>query len=226
MIPIKDHNSTTRFPLINLLLILVCTIVFFVSVFADFESIINQFGFIPQKFSQNYFSHLPNLLFALFLHGSFVHLFFNMLYLYIFGDNIENLLGKFLYLFSYLFLGIMASLGQFLLDPASALPHIGASGAISGIMGMYLILFPGATIQVLLPYSAGFYTQTVTARQLLIFWILIQLVSSSAQLAGSNSNIAYGAHIGGFICGVILAKILQITKFYKNKNSRLSEYGL
>jgi membrane associated rhomboid family serine protease len=144
----------------------------------------------------------------MFLHGGFMHLAGNMLYLWIFGDNIEDILGKPVFLLFYFICGIVAALSQALPDPSSQIPMIGASGAISGVLGAYVVFFPKHKIKVAIPF--GFFLQILRlpAYVVLIFWFILQLINGAN--AGSGGGIAFGAHIGGFVAGLVLAPILAV----------------
>ncbi len=142
------------------------------------------------------------LLTALFMHASIVHIAGNMLFLYIFGDNIERALGSFGYLAFYLASGILANLTMIALDPTSVIPNLGASGAIAGVLAAYIVLFPGNRVRVL----AGYWLTTVPAAVMIGLWIVVQFVSLGAQ---QGSGVAYGAHVGGFLFGLIVAFFLR-----------------
>ena len=151
----------------------------------------------------------------MFLHGGFMHLAGNMLYLWIFGDNIEDILGKPVFLLFYFICGIVAALSQALPDPSSQIPMIGASGAISGVLGAYVVFFPKEKIKVAIPF--GFFLQILRlpAYVVLIFWFILQLINGAN--AGSGGGIAFGAHIGGFVAGLVLAPILAVVTRKKTK---------
>jgi len=146
---------------------------------------------------------------SMFMHGGWAHLLGNMLYLYIFGDNLENRMGHGRYLVFYLVCGVLASLAHVfssLLVPGSSLiPSLGASGAISGVLGGNLLLFPKRKVNALL----GWYVVQVPAIVALGLWILLQIVSGMGMLGGANDGVAYAAHIGGFVAGMILVKFFD-----------------
>lgn len=149
------------------------------------------------------------LITSMFMHGGWAHLLGNMLYLFIFGDNIENRMGHFRYLIFYLLCGVIASLAHVfstaLFHSSSMVPSLGASGAISGVLGAYIILFPRRRVNVLL----GWFIVAVPAILALGLWILFQVVSGLGMLGGSEDGVAYMAHIGGFIAGVLLVKVFD-----------------
>jgi membrane associated rhomboid family serine protease len=153
----------------------------------------------------------------MFLHGGWMHLIGNMMYLYIFGDNIEEILGRVKFLLFYFITGIIAALTQALLDPSSTIPMIGASGAIAGILGGYLVLYPKANIKVFFWFIIFFKVFRIRAFIVLGGWILIQLFSFSGD--GFNTGgVAYGAHIGGFVAGAILIKFFHRKKSHIKKS--------
>jgi membrane associated rhomboid family serine protease len=153
---------------------------------------------------QRHASPLPSLLFSLFMHGSWLHLLGNMLFLWIFGNNIEDRLGRIRFVFFYLLCGIVASLTHVLFNLHSLVPVIGASGAISGVMGAYLALFPTARIRTLVFLFILVTTMDIPASVFLVIWFLFQFLS-----AGDGSGIAWLAHVGGFILGFLLLKIFM-----------------
>jgi membrane associated rhomboid family serine protease len=148
----------------------------------------------------------------MFMHGGWMHIIGNMLYLWIFGDNVEDNFGHGKFLIFYLICGIVASFAQIILDPSSVIPSLGASGAIAGVLGAYLIMFPRNRVRTILPLGFIWTTIELPALVVLGFWIVIQIIS---QYTASFSNttqtggVAYMAHIGGFLAGVILAFILR-----------------
>jgi membrane associated rhomboid family serine protease len=139
---------------------------------------------------------------ALFMHASILHIAGNMLFLYIFGDNIERAFGSIRYLFFYIACGVVANLVMVLMDPASVIPNLGASGAIAGVLAAYLVLFPGNRVRVL----AGYWLTSVPAAVMIGLWIVVQFLSLSGQ---QSSGVAYGAHVGGFVFGLIVAFLLR-----------------
>ena len=145
----------------------------------------------------------------MFLHGGFLHLIGNMLYLWIFGNNIEDTLGHFRFLIFYLLVGLSAALIQVLSDPQSTTPMIGASGAVAGILGAYLLLFPQARILTLMFIFIFIRMIRIPALIVLGFWFLVQLLSITS---GYETGVAFFAHIGGFVAGLILVKVFQPQK--------------
>ena len=221
--PFADENPTNKIPILNWLIIFICSITFLKYIFEHNyvqEQLFISFGMIPAiLFGYSELSTqlkvIPayiTIITSMFLHGGWMHLIGNMMYLYIFGDNIEEILGRVKFLLFYFITGIIAALTQALLDPSSTIPMIGASGAIAGILGGYLVLYPKANIKVFFWFIIFFKVFRIRAFIVLGGWILIQLFSFSGE--GFNSGgVAYGAHIGGFVAGVILIKF-----FYKKKS--------
>ena len=140
---------------------------------------------------------------AMFLHGSWSHVIGNMWYLWVFGDNVEDRLGHGRFIVFYLLCGIVASFGQIILDPGSTLPMIGASGAISGVLGAYLLLYPRARVFVLIPLGFFMHTMRLPAGWVLGLWFLLQLLSELMTPPGS-AGVAFRAHLGGFVAGLVL----------------------
>jgi membrane associated rhomboid family serine protease len=215
-IPLKDDNPTLTFPIVTVGLILANGWVFFHQISLDVvesQRFIFQWGAIPYQLVTGQALYGPSpvpvyftLFSSMFLHGGFLHLFGNMLYLWIFGNNIEDALGHFRFLFFYLFCGLSAAIAQVLSTPTSTVPMIGASGAVAGVLGAYLILFPGARILTLFFIIIIVKLIRLPAVIVLGFWFFLQLMGV---MGGSISNVAFFAHVGGFVVGLILVKIFQ-----------------
>ncbi len=203
MIPIKDDIPHEKPPIITTLLIVVNVIIFFyeLSLGRELNIFIFRYGAIPYKIIHE--ATYPTIITSMFLHGGFGHLLGNMLYLWIFGDNVEDAFGHLRFLFMYLLWGIVGSGLHILTAVNSRIPSIGASGAISGVLGAYLVLYPRARVLTLIPF--GFFLRLVAlpAFILLGFWIILQLIFGAASLAGGASGVAWFAHIGGFFMGII-----------------------
>jgi membrane associated rhomboid family serine protease len=212
MIPLRDHNQTQTTPIITYVLLAINVLVFLFMLGLDevsLENFITTYALIPAEVvrGQDWFT----LISSMFLHGSIGHIVGNMMFLHIFGDNLEDTLGHLKYLGYYLLCGLAASLAQILVDPSSSIPNLGASGAIAGLMGGYLTLFPQHKIDVLLPVSGFMRTATVPAFTMLFYWIAAQFLSGFGQLvvAPDSGGVAYFAHIGGFVAGLILALFMR-----------------
>lgn len=192
--PLKDDNPREKFPFVNFSFIIVNVIVFVISLSA-FGQFIETYGFKPAQFS------ILTIFTSMFLHGGIAHIFGNMWFLYIFGDNVEDRLGHFKYAIFYILSGIAATMLHFALNLNSSIPAVGASGAISGVLGAYMVLFPHAKVYV----SGSFgHVGKVPAILMLGLWFLFQLISGTMSLFGAQSGIAFFAHIGGFAFGAIV----------------------
>ena len=218
MIPIRDHNPASRTPYVTYLLIASCILVFLWQMSLDprmGQVIVHEFGFTPALlFDQTTFGAdsgpVPawaTLFTSMFLHGGVMHLAGNMLYLWIFGNNIEDVMGHGRFLIFYLVCGLAAAMAQALPDMGSTIPMIGASGAISGVLGAYLLLFPKVQVQVIIPIGF-FIMRTLPAGWLLGMWIGFQVISGI--MAGTTGGgVAWWAHIGGFVAGMALVHLFR-----------------
>lgn len=207
MIPLKDENPTKNRCYLRYVILFICLVVFFFQISSSQSNLITYyFGFKPASFFNNFdkptFFPILTLFTSLFMHGGWMHLIGNMMYLVIFADNIEDVFGKKKFILFYLFSGIFASFSQALLNLSSDVPMIGASGAIAGVLGAYLFYFPKAKILVLVPFFI-FFTLRIPASILLIFWFIFQFLN----LSNIESSVAWMAHIGGFIFGYIFSII-------------------
>ena len=225
MIPLKDDNPTSSKPVITFYLIGICVFVFLIQLsLASYRTgtFFYSFGLIPSVFlGNNQLSQdlyiIPAFLTifsSMFVHGGFMHLIGNMLYMWIFADNIEDALGQKKFIIFYLLSGVGAAMAQVLMDTSSQVPMVGASGAIGGVLGAYLINHPNARVLVLIPF--GFFSQLIKIRALYVlgFWFVLQFINSS-MMSSQGGGVAYAAHIGGFITGMVL--ILFFNKTAKRK---------
>jgi membrane associated rhomboid family serine protease len=220
MIPLRDINPRRRFPLVTLGLILINVLVFVFELFLPSESMLDSFaytwGLVPAELMRVNAVAVLTVFTSMFIHSGFLHLASNMLYLWIFGDNIENALGSFRYVIFYLLCGIGAAFGQVLVDPYSTIPMVGASGAISGVLGAYLVLFPRAEVETLV--FLGYFMRLVRLPALVVLglWILLQLSSGLLSLGmDATGGIAFFAHIGGFVAGVVLVLLLRRRRWWE-----------
>jgi membrane associated rhomboid family serine protease len=211
MFPIGDDNSGRRaLPVVSIVLIAINVLVFFLELQAG-DAFIQEWAFIPARFSESPAGAAPTLVSAMFMHGGWLHLGGNMLYLWIFGDNVEDRFGHIPYLIFYLVCGLAASFAQYAVNPASAIPNVGASGAIAGVLGAYILMFPKARVDVLL----GRQVVAMPAFIVLGLWIVLQLVSGVGAITtdtaqtGDTGGVAYMAHVGGFVAGLVLAVLLR-----------------
>ncbi|MEK7279729.1 MAG: rhomboid family intramembrane serine protease [Nitrospirota bacterium] len=226
MIPLKDDNPTKTFPIITILIIAINIFVYFYMLTLDDDSarhLVNLYGATPYELMHGYglnkgvsLSIMLTVITSMFLHGGFFHLLSNMLYLWVFGNNIEDSMGHFRFIVFYAICGSVAVFAHALINQGSTLPMIGASGAISGVLGAYLILFPRARVLTLLPL--GFFMQVVKIPALFFlgFWIAFQIINSTFSIGKGGDGIAWFAHIGGFLAGLLLIV------FFKKRNSRFS----
>ena len=203
MIPLKDENPTKNFPILTLLFLSINVIVFIYGVNLSVHPSIlyEDYALIPYQLVHYPLTAYPTLYTSMFMHAGIGHLGGNMLYLWIFGNNIEAVLGKFRFILFYFVCGTIAALGHIATDMDSQIPMVGASGAISGILGAYLILFPFARIKTFIFLGIYWTIARVPAIALLLIWICLQIWNSVATGVGGT---AWFAHIGGFIAGVLL----------------------
>ena len=204
MIPIGDDNSQRRlFPVVTWILVVLNVIVFFLELTGG-DGFITLWSFIPARFMQDPVGNFITIFTSMFMHAGWMHLLGNMLYLIIFGDNVEDRFGHFKFLLFYILCGTIAMLAQLLAAPYVTIPNLGASGAIAGVLGAYLVLFPGRRVRVLL----GMWIVHMPALIVIGVWILLQLFSGIGTMgtaAGATGGVAYMAHIGGFFGGIILS---------------------
>lgn len=211
MFPIRDHNPSHKFPFTTISIVIITSIVFFLEITApDFETFITQFAVTPVNVSLGNISSLLPFIYSMFLHAGWFHIISNMWFLWIFGDNVEALLGDLGFLAFYLISGLGAGLLQYVINPTSSIPMLGASGAIAGVLGAYIIMYPNHKIDTLVPGFAGFMHRVeLPASIMLGYWFVIQIFSGLGSLATSfEGGVAWWAHIGGFVTGVILIKII------------------
>jgi membrane associated rhomboid family serine protease len=210
MFPIGDDNSQRRtMPVVTVVLIALNVLVFFLELSAG-DAFIRQWAFIPGRFGQDPAGNVPTIFSAMFMHGGWLHLGGNMLYLWIFGDNIEDAFGPVKFLVFYLVCGIAATFAQYFVAPGSRIPNVGASGAIAGILGAYLLMFPHARVRVLVFNGI----MELPALMVLGLWIVLQVFSGVGSIAATAQTedaggIAYMAHVGGFVAGFLLALIFR-----------------
>ena len=214
VIPIGDENPTHRTPIVTLTLVIVNVIVFGLQLLQGIDFTL-RFSFVPLALTQLLEGRgslwvLVSMVTAMFLHGSFGHIFGNMLFLWIFGDNVEDVFGRVPYVLFYLMCGIAATLTQYLTGPLSPIPNLGASGAISGVLGAYVLMFPAARVNLFIwPFSIFFGTFGVPAFLWIGFWFLMQLFLGVQDLGQiTEGGVAFWAHIGGFVAGLALTLVM------------------
>jgi membrane associated rhomboid family serine protease len=207
-LPLKDANPTERFPFVTIALIVANVVVFLyeLSLGSNLRPFFVTYGAVPYELTHGGGpSSYLSLVSSMFLHGGFFHVGGNMLYLWIFGNNIEDLLGPAKFLFFYLATGLAAGLVHVLIHPGSTVPVIGASGAVSGVLGAYLLAYPHARVLTLVFIVIFIRIIVLPAGVLLVFWFALQAFSAiSAKASGSAGGVAWFAHVGGFIAGVAL----------------------
>jgi len=206
MFPIRDHNPSDRTPFVTYALILVNVVVFlsYAGLFTDdraLASFFSMWAMVPDRVSEGQQSY--TLLTSMFLHGGLMHIAGNMLFLWIFGDNMEDAMGHVGFLIFYLAAGLLAGVAHLISDPASPIPTVGASGAIAGVMGGYLLLYPKARVDILLILIIYFRVFPLPAWIMLAIWFAMQLFGGLATVA-TGGGVAYWAHAGGFVVGLIL----------------------
>ena len=218
MLPLADHNPRRTTPVVNIVLVVVNVLMFFwelqLQAAGRLEPVLLHVAFVPARFWYLPGALIPNVItmfVSMFLHGGWLHLGGNMLYLWIFGDNVEDRLGHARYLFFYLVCGLLATLAHAVMSPESRMPSIGASGAIAGVLGAYIVLYPKQRVTTLIPIFIFITIREIPAVFLLGFWIVMQLFFGAASMSGnlqSAGGVAYFAHIGGFIAGMVLVMLM------------------
>ena len=217
MIPLRDSTHSRTIPYVTIGLIILNLYIFFqqsISSPLEAEYQLLHYAFIPsllteriEAFSVLGFFHLP-LVTSIFLHGGWFHVIFNMLYLWIFGDNVEDKLGHLRFLFFYLFLGIGANLIYYLTATNSSIPLVGASGAIAGILGAYIVTYPKAKITTLIFIFVFILIRKIPAFYFLLFWFGIQILNALTNMGITDSSVAWWAHVGGFLLGALFMPLL------------------
>jgi membrane associated rhomboid family serine protease len=230
MIPYHDENATSRPAYVTMALVAACVLTWvFVQgagATVPLAASVCTFGLIPGELTGalrpglqipiaeglvcvvDAGSHTSNIFTSMFLHGSWMHLIGNMWFLWLFGNNIEDSMTRPRYLVFYLLCGVAAAMFQVMFDPDSAAPMVGASGAISGVMGAYLVLYPRVRVYTLVPIGFFLTTIALPAWGMLIYWMLIQVVGGlSGIVAEEGGGVAFWAHVGGFLAGVVLIKL-------------------
>ncbi|MGZ9092723.1 MAG: rhomboid family intramembrane serine protease [Rhodoplanes sp.] len=210
MFPVGDDNTQRRtFPVVTFVLIGL-NVLFFLVELSGGDQFITDWAFIPARFSQSPETNAVTIFSAMFMHGGWLHLFGNMLFLWIFGDNVEDRFGHLKFLIFYLLAGIAATFAQFAVSPGSGVPNVGASGAIAGVLGAYILMFPQSRVNVLV----GRQIVAMPAFVVLGLWIALQLVSGVGTIGYTDESadvggIAYMAHIGGFVAGLLMTFLFR-----------------
>lgn len=215
MIPLRDTIKSKEFPYVTILLIIIngAIYLFEMALGENLNHLINLFGIIPERYfslaSAGGFIYVERFLpffSSIFLHGGWFHVLWNLWFLWIFGDNVEDHFGHFNFLVFYIFCGVLAGLAHTYMNPASSIPTIGASGAIAGVMGAYIILHPQARVLTIIPIFIIFPIIHIPAFVYLGIWFFIQFLSGAASIGSSQSyqGVAWWAHIGGFLTGLFV----------------------
>jgi len=210
MLPIGDENAGhRRFPFITYLLILINLIVFFLELMHG-DGFVLRWSFVPARFAENPGGDFITVFSSMFMHAGWLHILGNMLYLFIFGDNVEDAFGHALFLVFYLMCGVAATFAQYAVSAGSDIPNLGASGAIAGVLAAYLVMFPRARVTVLM----GYFIVPLPALVVIGFWFVLQLFSGLAaitavQTGAEQGGVAYMAHVGGFVLGLVLTFLFR-----------------
>jgi membrane associated rhomboid family serine protease len=207
MFPIGDDNSGERsFPVVTYALIAL-NVLFFLVELNGGDSFIQQWSLVPRRFLANPAGDFPTIFTSMFMHAGWIHLLGNMLYLWIFGDNVEDSFGHAKFMIFYLLCGIAATLAQLVFTATSSVPNLGASGAIAGVLGAYIVMFPRGQVRVMM----GRGIIPMPALVVIGFWIVLQFVSGIGSISQSaeTGGVAYMAHIGGFIAGIVLTFVFR-----------------
>jgi membrane associated rhomboid family serine protease len=219
MIPLYDTVRTRKFPIVNILLIVANVLVFLYELqlgSSALQHFIVNWGLIPARLTGEPAAAWITVFTSMFMHGGWLHLIGNMWFLYIFGDNVEGRMGGARYLLFYLLSGVAAALLQTFIVPTSQVPTIGASGAIAGVLGAYLISFPRARIASLVPILFIFTIIEIPAAIFLILWFVLQIYSGLFSVGANASGIAWWAHIGGFVFGMLAITFFARKAIYRN----------
>jgi len=206
MFPIGDDNSSRRTVPVVTYALIALNFLFFFGELSGGDVFIQQWAFVPRRFLANPGADFPTLFTSMFMHAGWLHLLGNMLYLWIFGDNVEDTFGHLKFLMFYLLCGIAATFSQLAFSSGSNIPNLGASGAIAGVLGAYILLFPRQRVNVLM----GRGVIPMPALAVIGLWIVLQFVSGVGSISNTETGgVAYMAHIGGFVAGVILTFVLR-----------------
>jgi membrane associated rhomboid family serine protease len=218
VIPIRDRNPSGSFPAVTVAIILACTATFLLelSIGKGLDRLFLAYALVPGNItygletrSIGFGAIVAPFFSSMFLHGGWLHLIGNMWFLWIFGDNVEDTLGHFRFAVFYIVCGLAAGLTHYWLSPLSNLPTIGASGAIAGVMGAYVALFPNARVLTLVPLGFVLRMMEIPAWVMLGIWFSIQAVSGFMTLGATGGGVAWWAHVGGFLAGLLLVRLLR-----------------
>jgi len=227
LIPLRDSIKSKSFPVVNLTIIVLNLLIYTWEVMVEpyqLNQIFYAYGLIPADFMNALYMGAPltpvlvNFITSTFIHGGWIHVIGNMLFLWVFGDNVEDRLGHLKYLAFYLLAGIAGGLVHLLTNPFSTIPVVGASGAVAGVLGAYVIVFPRSRILTLVPIIIIFTLIEIPAVVFIALWFIIQLFNGVASLGGAANPVAWWAHVGGFIMGALLIKMMaprRVKDYYR-----------
>ena len=216
MIPLRDSNPSSRFPVVTVAIIVICTLVYLyeATLGPSLKAFISVFGLVPGQITYGIqsreigvFAAIQPFITSMFLHGSWMHLIGNMWFLWIFGDNVEDMLGRTRYIVFYVLAGLGAGAAHYFSQPTSALPTVGASGAIAGVLAGYMVLFPHARVTTLVPLGFFLRVMELPAVALILIWFAIQILSGVLSGGEQGGGVAWWAHVGGFVVGAALVKL-------------------
>lgn len=213
MIPIKDELRSRRFAVVNYALIAINLLVFGLELMqgADLNSFVERHAFIPSLISSGLdLGDFERLFSSMFMHGGWMHLLGNMLYLWIFGDNIEDALGHFGYFAFYIASGVLSAFAHYSFNPQSTVPTVGASGAIAGVLGAYLVFYPSSRVYTFIP--VGFFSRLTLLPTFVVLglWFILQLFNGFLSIgAADRGGVAFWAHIGGFVFGLLIGLLFK-----------------
>ncbi len=218
MIPLRDTQPSNSFPAVTLVIIVINVLVFLFQVSLEphyLNYFIARYGVVPDRFE------LTDLVTSMFLHGGWMHLIGNMWFLWIYGDNVEDVLGHGKFVLFYLLCGVAAAMVHVLLNPYSRIPTVGASGAIAGVMGAYMVKFPRSRILTLVPIFIFLTTIEIPAFVMLLYWFAIQIFSGIGSIGFSNisgGGVAWFAHVGGFVAGIALIYAMRTRERFRYRS--------
>src|SRR3990172_1623382 len=210
MIPLRDSNRSRHFPVMNWILIIANVLVFFFEIGLpnnQLNNFINNYALVPSRLQSQPVTYAITIFTSMFMHAGWFHILSNMWVLFIFGDNVEDRMGSLPYLIFYLLGGTAAALLQTYVAPGSSVPVLGASGAIAGVLGAYILLFPAARVVTLIPVFFFISLIEVPAFVFLGFWFVSQLFSGLASIGTAAGGVAWWAHVGGFLVGLVLCPL-------------------
>jgi membrane associated rhomboid family serine protease len=216
-VPIKVTQPSYSRPVVTILLIVTNILIFLHEFWLQISEPYSFHRFMAVYALRPAYFHLSNVLTSMFLHAGWIHVLGNMLFLWVFGDNIEDILGHGKFLLFYLLCGVIAAFSQYMIDPSSTIPVVGASGAIAGVMGAYLVKFPHSSVK-MVAWFLLIFTFDLPAWLMLIYWFAVQLLGSyETSPNAAQGGTAFSAHVGGFIAGIVLVQLLGARQPYSRR---------